>query len=68
MAVIPIQSIPECLFSRRAEHTLTWLGEELHAVNEVVAFASKRLKGVAEGVGQEFLRSRLTYCMYNTLY
>lgn len=42
--------------SRGAGHTFAWLEEELYALDEVVAFASKRLEGAADVLEQEFFR------------
>eukprot|EP00903_Cladosiphon_okamuranus_P017842 g16420.t1 len=41
-------------------HTFAWLEEEIYALDEVVAFASKRLEGVADVLEQEFFRGWLT--------
>lgn len=42
--------------SRGSRHTFAWLEEELYALDEVVAFASKRLEGAADVLEQEFFR------------
>lgn len=42
--------------SRGAAHTFAWLEEELYALDEVIAFASKRLDGAADVLEQEFFR------------
>lgn len=41
---------------RGSGHTFAWLEEELYALDELVAFASKRLEGAADVLEQEFFR------------
>lgn len=45
-----------CTLSRGARYTFAWLEVELHALDEVVAFASKRKESAADVLEQEFFR------------
>lgn len=42
--------------TRGSRHTFAWLEEELYVLDEVVAFATKKLEGAADVLEQEFFR------------